>query len=36
MSVGTKEEPWALKTPPGTSAYTVYKDEQADPPTLVC
>ena len=25
-----------LKTPPGTSAYTMYKDEQADPPALVC
>ena len=25
-----------LKTPPGTSEYTMYKDEQADPPSLVC
>lgn len=25
-----------LKTPPGTSEYTMYKDEQADPTTLVC
>src|SRR4029077_4449740 len=24
------------KTPPGTSSYTMYTDEQADPPTLVC
>ena len=24
------------KTAPGTSEYTMYKDEQADPPTLVC
>ena len=33
---GTKEDPWVLKTPPGTSEYTMYKDEQSDPPTLVC
>src|SRR5215475_12018 len=36
MAAGTKEDPWELKTPPGTSSYTMYKDEQADPPTLVC
>ena len=36
MAAGTKEDPWALKTPPGTSGYTMYKDEQADPPALVC
>ncbi len=36
MSAGTKDDPWVLKTPPGTSDYTMYKDEQADPPTLVC
>ena len=23
---GTKENPWRLKTPPGTSEYTMYKD----------
>lgn len=23
---GTKENPWKLKTPPGTSEYTMYKD----------
>jgi hypothetical protein len=33
---GTKEDPWALKTPPGTSDYTMYKDEWAQPPALVC
>lgn len=33
---GTKENPWQLKTPPGTSEYTMYKDEAATPPTLVC
>ena len=33
---GTKEDPWVLKTPPGTSDYTMYRDESADPPLLVC
>jgi hypothetical protein len=32
---GTKETPWALKTPPGTSDYEAYRDEAADPPALV-
>jgi hypothetical protein len=36
MADGTKQNPWVLKTPPGTSEYTMYRDEQADPPTLVC
>jgi hypothetical protein len=33
---GTKQSPWALTTPPGTSTYTMYRDEQVDPPVLVC
>jgi hypothetical protein len=33
---GTKQDPWQLKTPPGTSDYTMYKDESHDPPILVC
>jgi hypothetical protein len=33
---GTKEDPWKLTTPPGTSSYTMYRDEEADPATLVC
>jgi len=33
---GTPESPWALSTPSGTSEYAVYRDEAADPPTLVC
>jgi hypothetical protein len=33
---GTKDEPWVLKTPPGTSEYTIHRDETADPPALVC
>jgi hypothetical protein len=36
MAAGTKEDPWNLKTAPGTSAYTMYADQSADPPTLVC
>lgn len=33
---GTKEDPWQLTTAPGTSSYTMYRDEAADPPVLVC
>ena len=33
---GTKQDPWQLKTPSGTSDYTMYKDEAHDPPILVC
>lgn len=33
---GTKDDPWRLTTAPGSSAYTMYRDESADPPTLVC
>jgi hypothetical protein len=33
---GTREDPWQLKTPPGTSDYQMWRDEAADPPTLVC
>jgi hypothetical protein len=35
-AAGTKEDPWVLTTPPGSSQYSMYKDEQADPPALVC
>ena len=33
---GTREDPWQLRTPPGTSEFTIYRDEGADPPALVC
>jgi hypothetical protein len=33
---GTKSDPWVLHTAPGTSEYSMYRDEQADPPALVC
>lgn len=36
MAKGTKEDPWVLKTPPGTSEYQMYRDESSDPPSLVC
>lgn len=34
--MGMRDNPWALKTPPGTSEYTMYRDEHLDPPILVC
>jgi hypothetical protein len=36
QGVGTREQPWQLKTPSGTSEYQMYRDEEADPPALVC
>lgn len=33
---GSREDPWVLRTPPGTSEYQMYRDESADPPALVC
>ena len=33
---GTREDPWVLKTPPGSSEFEMWKDEGDDPPTLVC
>ncbi len=33
---GTKDDPWALLTPPGSSEYTMWKDEEADPQVLMC
>lgn len=33
---GTRDDPWQLTTAPGSSAYTMYRDESADPPALVC
>jgi hypothetical protein len=33
---GTADNPWVLKTPPGTSEYKMYRDESSDPPALVC
>lgn len=33
---GTKEDPWVLKTPSGSSQYTLHRDESQTPPVLVC
>ncbi len=33
---GTREDPWQLTTPSGTSTYEMYRDEALDPPALVC
>jgi hypothetical protein len=33
---GTAADPWMLTTPPGSSEYTMYRDEDGDPPALVC
>jgi hypothetical protein len=32
---GTRQAPWKLKTPPGTSEYTAFRDPDLDPPALV-
>ncbi|MGZ4502106.1 MAG: DUF6855 family protein, partial [Nocardioidaceae bacterium] len=33
---GTKDDPWVLATPPGSSEYTMYTDPATDPAELVC
>jgi hypothetical protein len=33
---GTKQSPWQLTTPSGSSEYLMYKDETLDPPAIVC
>jgi hypothetical protein len=33
---GTREDPWGLATANGGSAYSMWRDETADPPALVC
>ncbi|MFD2330928.1 DUF6855 family protein [Cohnella sp. GCM10020058] len=35
-TLGTKENPWKLKTPPQTSEYEMYKDEKDGKDILVC
>jgi hypothetical protein len=32
---GTKDKPWVLRMPPGTSEFTAYRDEASAPPALV-
>ena len=36
IGTGTADDPWVLKTPPGSSDYKLYRDESSDPPALVC
>jgi hypothetical protein len=36
MAKGSKDDPWQLTTPPGTSAYEMYRDDTTTPPSLVC
>ncbi|HEY5272477.1 MAG TPA: hypothetical protein VIJ34_04485 [Acidimicrobiales bacterium] len=36
MAEGTKADPWELRTPPGTSSYTIYRDDETAPPVLIC
>ncbi|MGB9377920.1 MAG: DUF6855 family protein [Mycobacteriales bacterium] len=33
---GTKDDPWQLTTAPGSSEYSMYRDDSSDPPALVC
>src|ERR1700709_1496861 len=33
---GTAADPWMLSSPPGSSSYTLYRDDSASPPILVC
>jgi len=33
---GTKQSPWQLTTPSGSSEYVMYRDESLDPPAIVC
>jgi len=33
---GTADDPWTLTTPSGGSTYQMYRDEDRDPPALVC
>jgi hypothetical protein len=36
MADGTKDDPWILRTAPGTSEYRMWRDPAADPPALAC
>ena len=33
---GTKDDPWVLQTPPGTSEYRMWRDDAGDPPAIIC
>ncbi len=36
MAAGTKDDPWQLTTPPGTSAYQMYRDTKDGKAVIVC
>ena len=36
MAKGTQDDPWVLKTAPGTSEFTMYRDDSVEPAELVC
>jgi hypothetical protein len=36
VAEGTKQDPWQLSTPPGSSAYVMYRAPEETPPALVC
>ena len=36
MAAGTKDDPWVLRTPPGTSHYEMWREPEVDPPAFVC
>jgi len=35
VAEGTRDDPWVLTTPPGSSEYTAFRDDGADQPALV-
>ena len=35
-NIGSKDNPWLLKTAPGTSEYLMYRDATVEPQILVC
>lgn len=34
-AAGTRDNPWKLKTPPGSSSFEAFRDDSLDPPALV-
>src|SRR5487761_1945218 len=36
IAAGTRDDPWHLKTAAGSSAYAMFRDEEGEPPALVC
>jgi hypothetical protein len=36
MAAGTKDDPWKLTTPPGNSAYEMYRDSKDGKDVIVC